>query len=392
MKSYTFILKSPSEKSSLLYLAIREKGKRVLIPLNIKENPQTFDKSNFVFTKENPHYRLLNARMAQVKAVVEKEIREAEVMSYDLDTLRESIAQKINVPITAHKHKDDFLSYFDKWATMETSKRKFNRQTLTTSRMLREFFGARNPTFDDINYTFSEEFIEMMRKRGLSPNTRGTHIKYIKTAMNAAFLEKRHNNSDFMRFRKELVPVDNIYLTSEEVDAIARLELVGCMEVVRDAFLIGCHTGMRFSDFSRVQRSDIHDGVIHNINAKTGVVVEIPAHPRVIRIIDKHGGKAPKVHLNIMNRYIKEICRMAGIDSIISLRKYGRTITCYKWEVVTSHTARRTGITNMYKAGVPVYRCMMISGHTTEKVFLSYLKISQEENAQALLDNPFFNE
>lgn len=59
---------------------------------------------------------------------------------------------------------------------------------------------------------------------------------------------------------------------------------------------------------------------------------------------------------------------------------------------VTSHTARRSGLTNLYKAGVSTYRCMLISGHTSEKTFFKYIKITAKENAEDLKACSFFRD
>ena len=56
-----------------------------------------------------------------------------------------------------------------------------------------------------------------------------------------------------------------------------------------------------------------------------------------------------------------------------------------KWECVTAHTARRSFATNMYKRGYPTLMIMKITGHKTEKAFLSYIKVSEEENAEKML-------
>jgi integrase len=108
-------------------------------------------------------------------------------------------------------------------------------------------------------------------------------------------------------------------------------------------------------------------------------------------ILKKYNGSIPKISGQKFNVYIKDVCKEAGINESILVRRSGKHIRYEKWELVSSHTARRTGLTNMYKAGIPTYRCMMISGHKTEQVFLTYLRITQEENAQYLKDNPFFN-
>ena len=62
-----------------------------------------------------------------------------------------------------------------------------------------------------------------------------------------------------------------------------------------------------------------------------------------------------------------------------------------KYELVSTHTARRSGATNMYIAVIPTLAIMKITGHKTEKAFLKYIKISEEENAEMLAKHCFFN-
>jgi integrase len=255
-----------------------------------------------------------------------------------------------------------------------------------------EYFGSKQPTFNEINYTFCEDFIEWMSAKDLCANTRGSHVKFIKAAMNEAFKNKLHHNEDFRTFRKETEQIDAIYLTNEEVSKVANLPLCGHYKLARDLFILGCHTGMRFSDYSRLSMNDISDGVIHFITQKCKTPVDIPAHPRVLKILKSYGGVMPSMTGQKFNLYIKDVCKEAGLDESILVRKSGKHIRLKKWELVSSHTARRTGLTNMYKAGIPTYRCMMISGHKTEQVFLTYLRITQEENAQFLKNNTFFSE
>jgi integrase len=105
-------------------------------------------------------------------------------------------------------------------------------------------------------------------------------------------------------------------------------------------------------------------------------------------------GKAPTVCEQYFNREIKKICKKNGlIDPIFKTVSNGGqkyTITKEKWEMVSSHTARRTGATNMYKAGIPTLAIMKVTGHTSESSFLKYIKISKEENARMLANHPHF--
>ena len=394
MKSYTFFFKD-SKQTSLLYLALRENGKTEKISLQLKEDPATFDKKNYIFTKANPHHKTLNARLNLIKSKMELLVREAEVTGDTLLEFRAKVIEAINSNAKAKEDKSEknlFLPYFKKWGEGETSKSKYNRFKKYTYNIFVEFLGKRNPTFNEMTYALCEEFVEWMRtEKDLCANTRGSHVKFVKAAMNEAYKNKLHNNQDFESFRKETEQVDAVYLTNEEVTKVAELPLCGTHAIARDLFIIGCHTGMRFSDYSRLSEDDITDGVIHFITKKCKTPVDIPAHPRVLKILAKYGGSAPQLSGQKFNMYIKDVCKEAGINEAMTVRKSGKHIRCEKWELVSSHTARRTGLTNMYKAGIPIYRCMMISGHKTESVFLTYLRITQEENAQYLKNNPFFN-
>ena len=396
MKTYTFVFKD-AKQTSLLYLVLREGGKREKISLQLKEDPATFDKEAYLFTKANPYHKTLNARLNLIKSKVELLSREAEVTNDSLLEFRAKVIEAINVKATPKVEKNDatlFLPYFRKWAMEETTKHKYNRYKVYMYNTLESYFEEKNqkqPTFDDINYAFCEDFIEWMSdEKDLCANTRGSHVKFIKAAMNEAFKNKLHQNEDFRSFRKEMEQVDAVYLTNEEVTKVAQLPLCGNHALVRDIFILGCHTGMRFSDYSRLSMGDITDGVIHFITQKCKAPVDIPAHPRVLEILNKYGGTMPKISGQKFNVHIKEVCKEAGIKENVLVRRSGKQERYEKWELVSSHTARRTGLTNMYKAGIPTYRCMMISGHKTEQVFLTYLRITQEENAQYLKDNQFF--
>lgn len=393
MKSYTFVFKDANQ-TSLLYLVLRENKQREKISLQLKEDPATFDKKHYAFTKANPYHKTLNSRLNFIKSKLDLMIREAEVTNESLSEFKVKVIEAINTKPSKRTVKDDkslFLPYFQQWAMMENTKHKYNRYKKYTYNVLVEYFGKKKPTFDDINYTFCENFIEWMSEKDLCANTRGSHVKFIKAAMNEAYKSKLHHNEEFRTFRKEVEQVDAVYLTNEEVTKIAQLPLCGTHAIARDLFIVGCHTGMRFSDYSRLSMDDISDGVIHFITQKCNTPVDIPAHPRVLEILAKYGGSVPKITSQKFNLYIKQVCKEAGLNESIVLRKGGEHIRCEKWELVSSHTARRTGLTNMYKAGIPTYRCMMISGHKTEKVFLTYLRITQQENADFLKNNPFFN-
>ena len=160
-------------------------------------------------------------------------------------------------------------------------------------------------------------------------------------------------------------------------------------------FFLGVDTAARYFDYSKLKLDNINDnGIIRFIQVKTNDPVMLPATARVLDILKRNKGKAPAVCEQYFNREIKKICQKNGLtDPIYKTvsnggKKY--TITKEKWELVSSHTARRTGATNMYKAGIPTLAIMKVTGHTSESSFLKYINISKEENARMLAEHPYF--
>jgi integrase len=90
-----------------------------------------------------------------------------------------------------------------------------------------------------------------------------------------------------------------------------------------------------------------------------------------------------------MNKHLKEIGRRAKInESFLKIRTKGRKRveqTLSKYELITTHTARRSFATNMFKRGIPSRVIMNITGHRTERAFSTYIKVSQDENAEMML-------
>jgi integrase len=86
---------------------------------------------------------------------------------------------------------------------------------------------------------------------------------------------------------------------------------------------------------------------------------------------------------------------MAGIhESISSIKTQGynrEELTRMKFEMVSSHTARRSFASNAYKAGVPSLAIRSITGHKSESSFLNYIKVSEEEQALLMATNSFFS-
>ena len=285
----------------------------------------------------------------------------------------------------------DFWNYFEQWSRRPLPSIQPN---MGACRLIGELMGHTS-NWDDVDSAFYFRLLEKMNARGYSRNYISATIAKLHAVMASGYKLKYHNNTDFTQFCVIPEYAESVYLTQEELDRIISLHLGNRRECkARDLFIVGCYTAARFSDYSRLSKDNLNNGFICFAQKKTSESVVIPASPKILAIMDKYGGRVPYLHHTTFNKLVKVICRKAGIDTRIQIsRSKGlRHIleTKEKWELVTAHTARRTGATLLYMSGVPIHQCMLITGHKTESSFRRYIRITKEENARILASNPFF--
>jgi len=150
---------------------------------------------------------------------------------------------------------------------------------------------------------------------------------------------------------------------------------------------------------AKLNQSNIQGSVIKITTAKTGETVIIPIHTVVKRIVDHYGGFPPSISNQKTNENLKTIMEIAGFDSDVIVTEYRggknkRTdIVKKKYELITTHTARRSFATNMYLSGdVPVHSIMKITGHRTERSFLTYIVLENREHTDIVGMSKFFTE
>ncbi len=290
-------------------------------------------------------------------------------------------------------------------------------------RVFLDFYRIRPFGWDDINETLADRYISYLESIGYMKYTLDKHISLFKTIVGVAERQGLHNNHLAGSYLKspqirEEDKAKEIYLTKEELSALYDMPLNGFEEQVRDVFLIGCFTALRYSDYSRIKRENIgftHNGtkVIRIKQEKTAGTVVIPIlDERLEALLRKYDYNVPEVLDQSLNRTIKEICMRLSV-TVPSLGKKERTVLTLKerraevearkkgvelyeydeqgfpirprWELVASHTARRSCITNMYLSKkFSVQQMMSVSGHKTETMFYKYVKLSLDEYADSV--------
>lgn len=257
-----------------------------------------------------------------------------------------------------------------------------------------------NVDFCDVDDKFYTEFIQWCEKKNYTKNTVGKQVKTLKKFMRRAVKEKLTDNTAFLDFTVPKEEVQNVYLNLIELQSLQELDLTHSKKhsIALDLFLIGAYTGLRVSDYNNLNETNIKrvEGVkMLQVNTqKTAKKVVIPLHPTVDNILTKYNGNPPKMADQTINKLIKELCESAGIDEVVYLEstKGGKNVQekFYKYQLVKTHTARRSFCTNAYNLNMNVQDIMEISGHTSLKTFMNYVKTSQEQKALKMSEHPMF--
>lgn len=255
-------------------------------------------------------------------------------------------------------------------------------------------YKRKNIDFETINLDFYNDFTDyLIKQKNFSTNTVGKIIKTLKTFLNEATERGLNTNLDFKSKRFKVLNQDSetIYLTEKEIEILYNLDLTKNekLDRVRDLFIVGCQTGLRFSDLSQLKTENINDGFIKIRTQKTNEIVVVPLSNLVRNILEKYNGNLPNdISNQKTNEYLKELGEKANFNQTIEITKNKGDVKTKsfkeKRDLITTHTARRSFATNLYLKGFPTISIMKITGHRTEKAFMKYLKITQEQNAELL--------
>ncbi|USD26596.1 site-specific integrase [Flagellimonas marinaquae] len=411
MPNARFILKEPNAKTeTLVYLVYDYQYKRFKYSTGEKIDPKFWNKKNqrAKETRKFPQYPEFNARLDMLANGINTAFRKLlnDGIQPNNEILKKAFLQAVEGNVI-QPDKITLLNFIEKYIDeSKTSKKEGTLKAYKTAfRYLKEYSQKiKKPLdFDTITLEFYNQYTGYLTyEHNLSANTVGKHIKTLKTFLNEATDRGINQNMDFKKrkFKTTREESDSIYLSVDELKNIESIDFSDSprLDKVRDLFLIGCFTGLRFSDFTQIKPENIDYGksILQIRTQKTGQRVSIPLHATVKRILKKYNNELPKAYVNqVMNKYLKDVASISGLKQLVqtTITKGGKVQknNCPKYELVTTHTARRSFATNLYLADVPSISIMKITGHKTERSFMQYIKISQEENADKLLNHPFFN-
>ena len=248
---------------------------------------------------------------------------------------------------------------------------------------------------------FLDDFIIYLEDQGLRHNTIVGYVMKIQTLVRRASQYNYAVDNTYDEIDLKCEPTNAVFLSMNEITRIyyykfEKQDKRKAKERIRDMFVLGCLTALRYSDYSRLTSQNLINGYIMIRTMKTNVDVKVPTHDYVKEIFEKYNGYVPGgLCIQYFNKYLKVIMKEIGLNDLItySFTKGGKlvTVTREKWELISSHTARRSAATNMYLTGrMKTLEIMKLTGHRTEQNFFRYIRLTGDDTARSIAGDLFF--
>lgn len=205
---------------------------------------------------------------------------------------------------------------------------------------------------NSITAEFLDDFIIYLEDQGLRHNTIVGYIQKIQSLVRRAGQYNYAVDSTYDEIDLRCEPTNAVFLSMNEITRIyyykfEKQDKRKAKERIRDMFVIGCLTALRYSDYSRLTSQNMINGYIVIRTKKTNVDVKVPAHDYVKEIFAKYGGFIPSgLCIQYFNKYLKVIMKEIGLNDIItySYTKGGKLITATRENGNLSVAIQREGV------------------------------------------------
>ncbi len=386
------------EKEKIIYCYIRSlhgfQGKTIKINTSQRIEPKHWDVAK---QQSKRGYNLapeLNDFLAKFKEKIKIKVMEilASEKEFTFEEVKSILTEK------NQKKSNDVFTNFDLYLKAKSNIYSQGTKTKykTFKKHLSEFEKYENYkiTFESLNLDFYDRFTNYaLNKLSLNNNTIKKLFDLLKAFINWCVEREITNINHTSKFKIKEYDNDIITLTETELKLIENVVLKSeALIRTKDIFLLSVYTGQRYSDISKMLLSDINkkEKLWNLRTTKTKDIIKIPLSKEALNIISKYENE-PKFITFISNQkynnHLKELCKKAGIDDEVTLTRYSgakRTdLTKPKYELITSHTARRTFVTLSLIRGMQPHIIMKITGHKDFKTLDKYVRIDNEATKTA---------
>lgn len=380
------------------------RARRTLIATGYNVKPEHWDDKKKWIKRASPQFEEIDLVLTKITSKL------GEILSYAVENAIDPTVDYILLELEKNREYEQRSNRVDMFKTLELYIEEkaphVSKDQVKDYKTLRKHLtnfkehSSQPVTFRNLNLKFYNEFMDYLFYKAVKPdgsvglvtNSAGKVVRLLKSFVNYQVAKGVIPVVDMKNFKVVEEETDAIYLNEKELEAIYKLDLSDDQELeeIRDIFIVGCYTGLRYSDLSTLNSEHI-DHINGNINIKQRKVhkaVVIPMIDYVPDILNKYNYELPKVHSNKFNERVKELGQKIKLNQKVEIvRKKGNqrvTEISKKSDLISSHTCRRSFCTNMYLSGFPAEELMKISGHKSPAAFMRYIKVDNQQAANRL--------
>ncbi|NHB70311.1 tyrosine-type recombinase/integrase [Perlabentimonas gracilis] len=282
-----------------------------------------------------------------------------------------------------------------KLAFEEFIEQKANPNTKKTVRAVYNFLlgfeknTGNNLSYENLTINLYDKLKDYAYKvEKISNNYFANITKYIKAFLTWSHKRDYYHGTLQHNIKKQEKPKTIVYLTEKELDLLYSYKFDNVTHgKIRDIFCFGCYTGLRISDLQTLTHNHIADGMIVKTTVKTNEEVIIALTEKPLEILERYKDKPllalPKFEEQYINRQLKEICKIAGINQpTIVLKHIGDKPTEEqkpKYELITMHVSRKTFINHCVRLKIAMHILRRMTGLTSDSELTKYYKIGPEQ-------------
>jgi len=376
-----------------IQLIIRIDGKRIRknTGLTVLENHWTGHRVKPNLKKESSNnYQLINDDLQKLEDKVQKILLYFRVNDIAFST--EKFNELYDKKEQLIENKFDFFECFDEYIEKGKLTKTLNTtKGQTTVRNFIENFcndSGISISFEQVNMIFFETLMEYAYKeKEVKQNYFAKIIKVLKSFLTWSEEKGYNSNREYEKFIATEHDIDIVYLTFDELMKLYNHKFnTDRLSHVRDFYCMGCFTGLRFSDLSKLHLANISEEHIVLSIQKTKTqnhAIRLTKYAK--EILAKYKGTIyeplPYISSQKFNEYIKECCELAEITQPFTIHWFvgnkKETLTQPKCKFITSHTARKTFITNSLLLGMEPKAIKKIANIKKDVVLDKYMKVTE---------------
>lgn len=355
------------------------------------------------FNKRGESASEINMRLRDIKQAVENVFHRLEVNEVRPTTnvVRDELKKELDEEARANR---PLVEYYAQFIEETKESNTWTKATVTKHNTLIAHIQGfkKHVEFDDISDDFLNAFIRhLINEKNLSNPYIVKLIKNFKTFLNWATKKGFNKNLAYKDFDPKLKGVSTsdkaniLALSIEEYNHLFNLPIESpCLQRVRDIFCFCAATTLRYSDVNNLKWSNVKEDAIEIVTIKTDdpLVIDLNDYSRALidkyrpfQDVSKNGKVFPVISNQKYNDYIKELGKLAGFDQPTTKvifkgsERIERTVP--KYELLTSHVARKTAVTILLYLGVPAEVVMAWTGHADSKMLEKYYKFNNKQKA-----------